>query len=146
MMRTDLRIVLAGLAGLAMAASVAQAQQAAPVTPSVRVTPDTAMTAPVNPARGFDAPQPALKLDAPVSGAVAGLAPGQDLVGKGAPLDLRAAAADTDSYFNTREYQDKAETIQRKGHPSIGQQFAGVGESAATNLAIGGVSALISGN
>jgi hypothetical protein len=132
------------LAGLALAASVAQAQQA-PATPSLRVVPDTTMTAPANAVRGFDAPQPALRLDAPVSGAVAGLAPGQDLVGK-APLELRAAAADTDSYFNTREYQDKAETIQRKGHPSIGQQFAGVGEAAASNLAIGGVSALISGN
>jgi hypothetical protein len=141
MMAITLRFALAGLA---LAASVAQAQQA-PVTPSVRVAPDTTLTVPGNAARGFDAPQPALKLDAPVSGAVAGLGPGQDLVGK-APLDLRAAAADTDSYFATREYQDKAETIQRKGHPSVGQQFAGVGEAAAANLAIGGVGMLINGN
>jgi hypothetical protein len=144
MMRKTLAATLAGLAGLALAGSAALAQD----TSSLQVTPqDSVTTTPTAPARGFDTPAPALTLTAPPDPtALRGLKPGQDLVGQDKSHTGSLPAAVTDSYFNSQEYQQKAETIERKGHQSAAKQFAGAGEAAAANLAIGGVGLLINGN
>ena len=145
-MRTVLGLVLSGLATLAVTGS-AMAQQAAPQAASLQVTPNGTVTAPGGAVGGFDTPKPALTLQAPAdSAAVRGLAPGQDLVGDAGLGNRRRPAAETDTYFASQDYQQKAETIERKGHQSIGKQFAGAGEAAAANLAIGGVGLLINGN
>ena len=144
MMRKMLATTLAGLAGLALTGSVALAQDAS----TVQVTPnDSVMVAPDTAARGFDKPQPGLTLAAPPDAAsLRGLKPGQDLVGDDKSHTGSLPAAVTDSYFATKDYQQKAETIERKGHQSAAKQFAGAGEAAAANLAIGGAGLLINGN
>lgn len=144
MMRKMLATTLAGLAGLALTGSVALAQDAS----TVQVTPnDSVMVAPDTAARGFDKPQPVLTLAAPPDAAsLRGLKPGQDLVGDDKSHTGSLPAAVTDSYFATKDYQQKAETIERKGHQSAAKQFAGAGEAAAANLAIGGAGLLINGN
>jgi hypothetical protein len=147
MMRTNSRFTLAGLAGLALTASAALAQpaaQSAGVT--IRVAPDAVITVPNDPAAGFDAPPPLLNLQAPSTDARFGPTPGRDLVGDGGPDSPRPSAADTDTYFATKEFQDKDETIRRKGHAGAGQQFAGAGKAAAGNLLLDGIGALITGN
>jgi len=137
------RTLTAALAGVLLTGSAALAQQAS----NLQVTPNSSVTTPGNTVRGFDTPQPALSLNAPPdAAAVRGLAPGQDLVGTAAPGPRRLPAAVTDSYFNSQEYQQKAETIERKGHESAAKQFAGAGEAAASNLAIGGVGLMLGGN
>jgi len=144
MMSKRLAFALAGFAGLALAGT-ALAEDAS----SLQVAPNPNVTAPAPaPAvRGFEAPHPTLTLNAPVdAAAVRGLAPGQDLVGTAPDGERRLPAAVTDSYFNTEEYQQKAETIERKGHQSAAKQFAGAGEAAASNLAIGGVGLMLGGN
>lgn len=134
-------------AALALSGASALAQQAAPVT--LRLAPaDSNVMAPPSAVRGFDAPAPALTLQpaAPDALALRGLAPGQDLTDGHVLLDRAPlAAADTDSYFATKEFQDKDQTIERKGHMSAGKQFAGVGEAAAANLALSGLGTLITG-
>jgi hypothetical protein len=144
MMRKMLATTLAGLAGLALAGSAALAEDAS----TVQVTPkDSVTVAPTPAARGFETPQPALTLAAPPdAAALRGLKPGQDLVGDDKSHTGSLPAAVTDSYFATKDYQQKAETIERKGHQSAAKQFAGAGEAAAANLAIGGVGLLINGN
>jgi hypothetical protein len=165
-MRIDLRSGLGGVVGLAMGASAALAEpaatpqgvtvQAAPEsTPpatntkgaSLQVAPNSVITVPTNPAAGFDAPSPALKLQATGTDAVAGLAPGQDLVGDAGPGVQHLSAADTDTYFNTKEFQDKNQTVQhRPGHAGAGSQFAGTGEAMAGQAVMQGIGALIGGN
>jgi len=132
------------LAGLALTGSAALAQPAAvPDGPSLRVLPDAGVMVPHGPASGFDLPQPALQLDTPAHDAVAGLAPGQDLVGRSGPVTPSLSAAEADSYFATREYQDKNQTLERKGHQSAGKQFANVGKEMAAVAVIRGIRALI---
>lgn len=144
MMRKMLATTLAGLAGLALTGSVALAQDAS----TVQVTPNDSVTVAPNAAtRGFDTPQPVLTLAAPPDAAsLRGLKPGQDLVGDDKSHTGSLPAAVTDSYFATKDYQQKAETIERKGHQSAAKQFAGAGAAAAANLAIGGAGLLINGN
>src|ERR1700761_7315897 len=138
MMRKMLATTLAGLAGLALAGSAALAQDAS----TVQVTPKDSVT--TTAPNSFDAPQPALTLAAPADPtALRGLKPGQDLVGEDHSHTGSLPAATTDSYFATKDYQQKAETIERKGHQSAAKQFAGAGEAAAANLAIGGVGLMI---
>ncbi len=147
MMRKMLAATLAGLAGLALAGSAALAQDASTV--QVAPTDSVTTTTPDSTTQGFDKPQPqpALTLAAPAdAAALRGLKPGQDLVGEDHSHTGSQPAAATDSYFATKDYQQKAETIERKGHQSAARQFAGAGEAAAANLAIGGVGLMINGN
>src|SRR5579859_3937278 len=104
MMRRDVKYALAALVGLV--AAPALAQQAASQSATLQVTPNQTLAAPGPSARGFDAPKPALTLQAPGDpAAVRGLAPGQDLIGDAGPAAGRASAADTDTYFASQEYQ-----------------------------------------
>jgi hypothetical protein len=146
MMQMTLKPALIGAIVLMLAAPGAPAQQAPVTGPALRVEPGTALTVPNSAAGGFDTPRPKLKLDLASSDAVAGLAPGEDLVGDGRPRTPSLSAADTDSYFATKEYQDKAETLQRKGHASAGQQFAGAGKAIAGAAVIDGVRGLLEGD
>jgi len=147
MMRSILKPALFVGLMLAMTASGAGAQQATATGTNLRVEPNGPVTAPNKPAGGFDTPQPALKLDVSSShDAVAGLAPGEDLVGRSRPVTPSLSAAETDSYFATKEYQDKAQTLQRKGHSGAGKQFAGAGEAMAGQALLQGIGTLLQGN
>jgi hypothetical protein len=150
MMKNSKRLALGGVVALALAASPVSAQQAAtPAGATLHVAPDATITAPRSAVRGFDAPAPAprLQLTSPTDvAAVRGLAPGEDLVGDGGRARQPALAADTDTYFATNEYKQKAETIERRGHVGAARQFAGAGEAAAANAVLQGVGALITGN
>jgi hypothetical protein len=165
-MQINRRSCLGSAVGLAIAASAALAEpaatlpgvtiQGAPASTqpaavakgaSLQVAPNTVVTVPTNPAAGFDAPAPALKLQGAGADAVAGLAPGQDLVGDAGPGAPPLSAAETDTYFNTKEFQDKNDTVQhRPGHAGAGPQFAGTGEAMAGQAVIQGIGALIGGN
>jgi hypothetical protein len=111
--------LLPALAALGLAATGAGAQQAAPGTP----------------ARGFDAPKQALTLSLPNRGAVAGLAPGQDLVGT-APLDLALSPVDLDRVAGASAYR-QALTQYFPRHPlGTGKNLAGLGLAGATALTL----------
>jgi hypothetical protein len=148
MMRRTSILILAGLAVLAVNSVPALAQQAPlPAESGLRVVPDAAAAAPHAAVRGFDTPVPTLTLQ-PASdpAALRGLAPGQDLTDGHVVLDREPlSAADADTYFATKDYQQKSTPPVLKGHLSAGQQFAGVGEAAAANLAISGVGVLLNG-
>jgi hypothetical protein len=144
MMRWTLKPVLFGALGLALIASGAWAQPAASPGATLHVEPNG--TVPSRPAGGFDSPQPALKLDVSSHDAVAGLAPGEDLVGNDRPTTPSLSAADTDSYFATKEYQDKAQTLERRGHVGAGKQFAGAGKALAGQAVLQGIGALLEGD
>lgn len=152
-MRKLITITLAGLA--LSAADSALAEDPTPAdagaAPSIRAESGAELatpsdkSAPSTTLRGFDQPKPALVLDAGAGDSLAGLAPGQDLIGDGGSQRPSLAAADRDSYFATREYQDKSQITVRGGSRSVGKQFAGAGKAAALNLAIQGVGALVTG-
>ena len=110
-----LATTLAGLAGLALAGSAALAQDAS----TVQVTPKDSVT--TTAPNSFDAPQPALTLAAPADPtALRGLKPGQDLVGEDHSHTGSLPAATTDSYFATKDYQQKAEwTRARLRYPDV---------------------------
>jgi len=146
MMRSILKPVLFGTFGLAMIASGAWAQQATSPGTALHVDPNGTLAVPSRPAGGFDSPQPALKLDVSSHDAVAGLAPGEDLVGDNRPTTPSLSAADTDTYFATKDYQDKAQTLERKGHVGAGKQFAGAGKAMAAQAVLQGIGALLEGD
>jgi hypothetical protein len=146
MMRWILRPVLFGAFGLALTASGAWAQQAVSPGTSLHVEPNGTAPVPSRPAGGFDTPRPALKLDVSGHDAVAGLAPGEDLVGDDRPTTPSLSAADKDSYFATKEYQDKAQTLERRGHVGAGKQFAGAGKAMAGQAVLQGIGALLEGD
>lgn len=146
MMRRIVRPFLFGAFGLVLTASGAWAQQAASPGTTLHVEPNGTAATSSRPAGGFDSPRPALKLDVSSHDAVAGLAPGEDLVGNNRPTTPSLSAADTDSYFATKEYQDKAETWERRGHVGAGKQFAGAGKAIAAEAVLKGIGTLLEGD
>lgn len=150
------RFAVAASVGLALAASGALAQDAtAPFGATLHLSPEPALTEPNGPTivvpgsatRGFDAPPPALRLDLPASTMVRGLVPGQDLVGEAGPRAARPSAADTDSYFATKDFQDKDTTVEHKAHHvSVGKQAAQAGKGILGAAVLHGIGALISGD
>jgi hypothetical protein len=147
MMRSILKAALLVGLMLAMTASGAGAQQATDTGTKLHVEPNGSVTTLNRPAGGFDWPQPALKLDVSAShDAVAGLAPGEDLVGRSRPVTPSLSAAETDSYFATKEYQDKAQTVERKGHTGAGKQFAGAAKAMAGQALLQGIGTLLQGD
>jgi hypothetical protein len=91
--------------------------------------------APASATRGFDQPKPSLTLNPPQRDAVAGLAPGQDLIGK-APLNLQLSAADLDSYVNSQEYRQKLSQYFPRRPLGSGKEAAGLGIAGAAALAL----------
>jgi hypothetical protein len=57
----------------------------------------------------------------------------------------RLSAAEQDSYFNTQEYKNMTTLHGRRGHASVGDQAAGVAESAAMNGAADALGSLLTG-
>lgn len=150
------RVFSLAAAGLILAASWAQAEEA--TAPIVRVAPDAAIVAPSAPgpgvvavpsppSAGFAAPTLRLNFGAPGHDSVAGLGPGEDLVGNGGPGVQHLSAAELDTYFATREFQDKNATIQHKpGHESTGRQMGQLGKAMAAEGLIRGIGVLINGD
>lgn len=144
-MQRILKLALIGYTSLALAGSAALAQDAGNRA-SVSVAPDASVTAPHGAVRGFDAPQPALKLNLAPNELASAPSPDADLAGQGRVLaNAPVPAADRDSYFNTRDYQDKTDVVHRPGHEGVGRQFAGAGEGMALNGVIDGIGTLING-
>jgi len=144
-MQRLLQLALIGYAGLALAGSAALAQDAGSHA-SLNVAPDASVTAPGSAVRGFDAPPPALKLTLSPRELAAAPSPDADLAGQGRVLaNAPVPAADRDSYFNTRDYQDKTDVVHRPGRDGAGRQFAGTAEAMALQGVIQGAEVLING-
>ena len=150
------RFAVAASVGLALAASGALAQDAtAPSGATLHLSPQSVLTEPNGPTivvpgsatRGFDAPLPALRLDLPAAAMVRGLGSGQDLLVGAGPGAARPSAADTDSYFATKEFQDKNTTVEHKAHHvGVGKQAAQAGKGIVGAAILHGIGALISGD
>jgi len=143
-MQRTLKLALIGFTGFALAGSAALAQDAGSRA-TLNVAPAAGVTAPGSAVRGFDKPQPQLKLDLAPHELAGAPAQDADLAGSGqVPTNYRLPAADQDSYFNTRDYQDKNNVVQhRPGHNSPGRQLGGAAKGMALNAVIAGVGALI---
>lgn len=144
-MQRILQLALIGYAGLALAGSAALAQDAGNRA-GLTVVPDASVTTPGSAVRGFDAPQPALKLNLSPHELAGAPSPDADLAGQGRrQANAPPSAADRDSYFNTRDYQDKTDVVHRPVHEGAGRQFAGAAEGMALNGVIDGIGTLING-
>jgi hypothetical protein len=112
------------------------------------------VTAPGTAERGAVAatPTPVLRVpgaDWNAAAGAEGLAPGQDLAGTPGGTSLakpKLAAADQDSFLDSREGQNIMTPKPVRGRASTLGQFRGAGEAASLNLAVDAIGKLVDGH